>query len=114
MKKLSLGLTALLFASSLMFSCKKEDSLTPGISGTNDNPPIGKLTSNWGIHRVWNASVGDCTAPAVNCFDDVVVRPKVIDDLAAVAAGGSSSVQDYFSGSNWQEPFPDLKPTLPQ
>ena len=29
----------------------------------------------WGIHRIFYESLGDCFAPPVNCFDDIIVTP---------------------------------------
>lgn len=92
----------------MMYSCKESESLTPGISQNNDNDSPIKLTSNWGIHRVWNKNAQDCTPPAVNCYDDIIVRPKVMQDLVAVCAGGAPAVGTYFNGNDWMEPFPDL------
>jgi len=96
------------FITVMMYSCKESDSLTPGISQNNNNNPPIKLTPNWGIHRTWDKTKGDCFIPASNCYDDIVVRPKVMQDLIAASAGGPSAVQNYFQGSEWTEPFPDL------
>ncbi|GAA4380112.1 hypothetical protein [Hymenobacter koreensis] len=53
-----------------------------------------------------------CTAPARNCFPDVIIRPitwtRAVADLDNVISEGPAAVGEYFRTDRWHETMPYL------
>lgn len=62
-----------------------------------------------GLNRKYYSNLKDCASGSPkNCFDDVIIKPKVHDDLMACVANGPTAVGSYFNGTAWHDYLPDL------
>lgn len=111
MKKIFIlfGALALLTVS----ACQKEEvqeSISQPTAKTNSSKSgISTIAQTVkGLNRTWYAQEGKCKTPAKDCFDDVIIKPKVHDDLMACVANGPTAVGSYFNGTAWHDYLPDL------
>lgn len=113
MKKLGL----IVISTGILFSnCNKKE-----IGQVNSNNSIGTTTNaeslkqkaSWGICCVWNG-VDNCVKPAVNCFDEIIVKPKYTDVAKALSNfdiavnNGADAIASFFTSNDAQVLFPDL------
>jgi hypothetical protein len=92
----------------IMFSCSKEDADANKASATN---PELSIISSSGDCRQLDLSIPEgCKEGCVDCSSTTAIvtsdNIRGIDDLAE--NGNSGDISSYFSGSEWQELFPDF------
>jgi len=104
MKKVAiLPLLVMAILTFAFFACQKTTDET---NQTVKN--IQLKSGEWGLHKVWNG-VDDCPPPAVNCYDDIIVKPpnNYVTDLNNKVDSGRISTF-FADGGDWQYLFPDL------
>jgi len=98
-------------------SCSKKNDASAPIPSSNNSInkdlSISSKQKSWGICCVWNG-VDRCVPPAVNCFDEVVVKPKYTEVVKALkhfddaVNGSSTDVASFFVSDDAKILFPDL------
>jgi hypothetical protein len=90
----------------IMFSCSKEDA---DANSSLQTGPAYSLATPAGCTTVDLKDPNGCTGSCLNCGPMVTVYPSSIAPLDDLAANGNSGdISSYFSGSEWQELFPDF------
>ncbi|MBS1781774.1 MAG: hypothetical protein JSS78_01780 [Bacteroidetes bacterium] len=77
-------------------SCKKKSLNSQPV---NSSFQAIKRNGNPAHRQVVNNNY-DCAEPAVNCLDDVIIRPQKFDEIKSVAGNGSVSVKNFFLDQN--------------
>lgn len=74
MKKVILAIVVAAFA---LISCNKESFDLQPVNNQSSANLAPQNTKDWGIHRHWSDIAQKCIEPAAECFDDIIVTPKI-------------------------------------
>lgn len=117
MRKITFNL-GIIGALLVTYSCQKKSIIHENAedlsNSTSSNSTItSKQKPGWGICCVWNG-VDACVSPAVNCFDEVVVKPKytevakALQNFDSAISNGPKEIASFFLSNDAKILFPDL------